>query len=563
MNESKYWKIVLLLAVCLTSLSYLYAEEKFVWKTISVVDYGAMPDDGKDDTKALRKAVNYCRNNPGTVLVIPAGVYRLRDDQADALEKKMYSGKYPNPEKEVFVPYYPHVKGLNFDGSQSITIEARGAILMCEGWMEPLSILNCKDFTVNGLTIDYKHKPFSQGFVKSIGEESFTVQFDDRRQITNEIPIMRIMLWDDELSGIYCQPYYFPKRKLLGDNLVEFECKIPKRLEGAFLSALHSFHFRPAILVQGSLNTVLNEVTIHSQPGMGIVGFDSKDITMNHLSVEPAAGYLFSTNTDATHFACCEGLLKFENCFFRGQGDDATNVHGYYHNITSVADDRVTLELVGINTHASTADIPRVGDKLELVSISTLAPEGELEVMEVSHHPKSYKTHVRLKGELPRKIEDYYVCNVSKLPQVEFCLSVVWGQLARGILIKTRGVKIENNVFKGCTGTAIHIGAESYWKEGSHAKDVIIANNLIINCGLGAGCINGASGIAVAIEAPDTKNTILHEGVRIINNTIIGTPKNKCGIALRNVRNIELQDNRIEGCQNDIMMHSVEDIKAK
>ena len=561
--EIKYWKRVLLLTVCLISLSYLFAKEQNIRKTISVLDYGAIPDDGKDDTKALRKAVNYCRANPGTVLIMPAGVYRLRDDKADALENEIYSGKYPNPEKEVFVPYYPHVKGLNFDGSESVTLEAKGAVLMCEGWMEPLSILKCKDFTVNGLTIDYKQKPFSQGVVKSISEESFTVQFDDRRQITNEIPILRLMFWDNDLSGIYSKPYYYPKRKLLGTNLVEFQCRISKHLEGAALSALHSFHFRPAILIQESLNTVLNGVTIHSQPGMGIVGFDSKNITLNHLSVEPAAGYMFSTNTDATHFACCEGLLKFENCFFRGQGDDATNVHGYYHNITSVDDGLAILELVGINTHASASDVPRVGDKLELVRISTLAPEGELEVLEVSHQPRSNQACVRLKGELPKNIKEYYVCNVSKLPRVEFCNSVVWGQLARGILIKTRGVKIENNVFKGCTGTAIHVGAESFWKEGSHAKDITIANNLIINCGLGAGCINGAAGIAIAIEAPDTKNTILHEGIRIINNTIIGSKENECGIALRNVRNVELQDNRIEGCQNGIMMHSVENIRTK
>ncbi len=558
-----YKKIVLALIIGLISFSCLYAKEQNVRKAISVLDYGAVPDDGKDDTKALRKAVDYCRANSGTILMMPAGEYRLRDDQADALEKKMYSGKYPNPEKEVFVPYYPHVKGLNFDGAESITIEAKGAVLMCEGWMEPLSILNCKNFTINGLTIDYKQKAFSQGIVKSVGEESFTVQFDDRRQITNEIPITRLMFWDNELSGIHHKPYYHPKRKLLGNNLVEFKCKISKHLEGAFLSALHSFHFRPAILIQGSLNTILNGVTIHSQPGMGIVGFDSKDITLNHLSVEPAAGYMFSTNTDATHFACCEGVLKFDNCFFRGQGDDATNVHGYYHNITSVAGNQVTLELAGINTHASASDVPRVGDKLELVRISTLAPERELEVLEVAHKPKSNRSLVRLKGELPDNFKEYYVCNVSKLPRVEFCNSVVWGQLARGVLIKTRGVKIANNVFKGCTGTAIHIGAESFWKEGSHAKDVTITDNLIVNCGLGAGCIKGASGIAVAIEAPDTENTILHEGIRITGNTIIGSSKNKCGIMLRNVRHVELQDNRIEGCQNGVLMQSVENIQMK
>jgi len=565
MNHLKkiYVVLLLIIATYLTGFSYLHAEEAKEQKIISVIQYGAIPNDDKDDTKALRDAVDYCRSNPGTTLLIPAGIYRLRDSKADALEREMYSGKIENPEKKVFVPYFPHVKGLNFDGSESITIEARGAVLICEGWMEPLSIINCKNLTINDLTIDYKHKPFSQGIVTSVGEESFFVQFDHRRQITNDIPITRLMLWDNEISGIYSRPFYFPKRKLLEDNMVEFKCKIPKRLEGATLSALHSLHFRPAILIQGSLNTILNGVTIHSQPGMGIVGFDSKNITLNHLSVEPADGYMFSTNTDATHFACCEGLIKFEGCFFRGQGDDATNIHGYYHNITSVENNQATLELKNITTHALITDVPRIGDKLELVRISTLAPEGELEVTEVFHTPKSNQVHIHFKGELPSNYQDYYVCNVTKLPQVEFCRSVVWGQLARGVLIKTRGVKIVDNIFRGCTGTAIHIGAESYWKEGSHAKDITIANNLIVYCGLGAGCINGAAGIAVTIEAPDTNSTILHEGIHIVNNTIIGNEGNKCGIALRNVRNVELQNNRIEGCLDSIIMHSNENILTK
>ena len=42
--------------------------------TVSVADFGAVPDDGKDDTRALRRAAEYCRTHPGTTLLFPAGV---------------------------------------------------------------------------------------------------------------------------------------------------------------------------------------------------------------------------------------------------------------------------------------------------------------------------------------------------------------------------------------------------------------------------------------------------------------------------------------------------------
>jgi nitrous oxidase accessory protein NosD len=121
-------------------------------------------------------------------------------------------------------------------------------------------------------------------------------------------------------------------------------------------------------------------------------------------------------------------------------------------------------------------------------------------------------------------------------------------------------VVIEDNIFRGSTGTAIHVGAESHWKEGTHAKDLLIARNMIINCGLGAGCQYGASGIAVVIGAPDTKGTTLHDGVKILDNTIIGTGENRCGISIRNARNIEVKRNRVEGCGMAVETKSVENL---
>lgn len=560
----KYYdvKTLCILLICFLSSSHIQSEDHKEGIRISVKEFGAIPDDNRDDTSALRCAAEFCCKHPGTTLVIPAGTYRLRDSKAEQLEKEVMNGKMgPNPEQVIYTPYYPYVHGMNFDGSESVTIEASGAVIMCEGWMEPLSIVNCHNFTVNGLTIDYKRKPFSQGVVRNIHDESFVVQFDSKRQITNEMPITRMTLWDSDISGFYSTPFYFPQRKLLGDNLVEFKGKLPQRMLGASLAALHSFHFRPAIFIGNSKSTTLEGVTIHSQPGMGIVGFDSSDITIRRLSVAPADGYLFSTNTDATHFACCEGLISFDECFFRGQGDDATNVHGYYHDITSVEGDVATLVLKASTfTHAQVTDVPRVGDKMELVHMSTLVPERVLEVAAVEHEPKAIEVKVRLKGELPQNFNEFYLFNISKLPRLEFRRSTVWGQLARGVLVKTRGVKIEGNIFRGCTGTAIHVGAESGWKEGTHAEDVTIANNVIVNCGLGDGCQYGTSGIAVVISAPETQSTILHDGIRIINNTIIGVKENDCGITVRNARNIELLNNKVEGCKKDIVLQSVEEV---
>ena len=75
-------------------------------RVVTARQFGAIPDDGRDDTKALRAAAEYCRRHPGTTLVIAPGTYRLRDAQAERLESDVMAGKMGNdPEKKIFTPY--------------------------------------------------------------------------------------------------------------------------------------------------------------------------------------------------------------------------------------------------------------------------------------------------------------------------------------------------------------------------------------------------------------------------------------------------------------------------
>ncbi|WP_302821948.1 glycosyl hydrolase family 28-related protein [Parabacteroides goldsteinii] len=553
-----------LLFVCLcTCAGLLPVQGKAVGKLVNVAKYGAIADDGKDDTKALRKAVDYCCTQPGCTLYFPPGVYQLKDDDAVRLEEEALAGKFgTNPEAVIYTPYYPYSKGLDLGGATDLTLSAEGATLLCEGWMEPLCIENCTRVKVKGLTIDYKRKPFSSGEIISIQPDYFDVQFTDERIITDEMPLTRMTIWNKEKNRMYPDPIYFPKRELLGNNRVRFHHQIPAGLLGADAGVLHSFHFRPAILIHRSTQTELEGVTIHSQAGMGIVGFDSKDILIKRLAVVPAQGYYISTNTDATHFACCEGLLRFEGCTFQGQGDDATNVHGYYQSIVSASANQAELLVKAVTyTHAQVADVPRVGDVMELVEIKTLKPVRTYQVVAVSHQRPATSSQVTFSDNLPADFENYYLMNITKLPRLEFENSFINSHLARGILVKTRSVLINNNVFRNGTGTAVHVGAEASWHEGTHAKDVVITNNVMMGCGNGAGGQGGASGIAVIIDADDTGSSYLHDRIRIENNLIMGEG-NPCGIYIGNADHVLLKQNRVLQCQKEYMVHSVNNLSV-
>ena len=78
-------------------------------KTVSAARFGARPDDGKDDAKALRKAAAYCRMHPGTTLLLSPGVYEFADPEAQRLEEDILAGRLgSDPEKQMFTPYFPY-----------------------------------------------------------------------------------------------------------------------------------------------------------------------------------------------------------------------------------------------------------------------------------------------------------------------------------------------------------------------------------------------------------------------------------------------------------------------
>ena len=546
--------------------------------TVSVTKFRAKPDDGKDDTKALRKAAQYCREHPGTTLIFPAGVYQITDPEAKLLEEDVLAGKYgSDPEKKMFIPYFPYVRGLDFEGCTDVTVQASGATLLCDGWMEPVSIINAQGFTLEGLTIDYKVQPHSEGVIVDIEDGWFTVEFDSDRQMARKMPQSRICVWDARYGIVAPKVYSFSKREVLEGNRLRIKGKMPADLLGQRIGMSHTFHFRPAVYIGGSKQTLLKDVTIHSQPGMGVLGFDSQDITLQGVKVVPREGKRFSTNTDASHFAACGGSIRIEGCTFQGQGDDGINVHGYYHDILSREgegngdgsregsgdglnpDGWLLTELKAPTfTHSQRTDVPSVGDTIEVTRIATLKPELKTVVTAVEWEAPSLQVRVKLLDPLPENFADYYLFNVSKIPTLEFRNNQVLGNFARGVLSKARRVVIEDNYFQGCTGTAIHVGAESDWKEGSFAEEALIRNNRIINCGQSYGMQGGACGIAVIIGAPDTEGTYIHGRVVIQGNEIVSDLyPSECGIAVGNVSEAVLDGNRVTGCKDAVHISSV------
>lgn len=545
-----------LIAVCLWACCPLHISAADTGITLYARDFGALPNDDKDDREALQLAIDECLRQNATTLRVPPGRYLLKSEAAEQLERDATSGKLGNPQASIFNKHYQYVVGLDFTGVENLLVDAEGVELVCHGWMEPINLTRTRDLTIRGLAIDYHRPPNSAGRVVASTEGCIDVELMEWCPLIEGIRFLRIMVYDPQekvyvkRGGIQSDEYQH-----IGPQTLRFKVNgtNPPRV-GDILWTLHGFHFRPAILIYQSYNTSLEDVSIHAQPGMGIVGHMSEDITLKRLRVAPKSPDRYvSSNTDATHFASCYGTLRFDECEFTGQGDDATNVHNYYHSVRSMVGNTITSYISNGDLHSQKPDVPRVGDTLAITNARTLAEIGTIAVTRVVHvDPDTYDATYEIEGILPSDADDYYLSNVTALPKVVFRNSEVAAHRARSILLKTRGALIEGNSFHGSTGTAIHIGAEAQWMEGATSQDITIRNNSFSHNGGGDGTIDHASIVAIHVAAPDRNAVGLHQRI-LIEKNVIRRPGTACLFLISGAEDVLIRGNRLEGSEPAIM----------
>jgi hypothetical protein len=479
--------------------------------------------EGADARARLAAALEDARQSPGTTLIIPAGEYIISTPLAQKTRDDVISGRHgENPEDDLFSPDFAFDAGLSLAGHDGTTVRAYGATLMIDGFMEPVCLKNCRNIRIEGLTIDHVRKPYSRGTIERYQVEDeeertgyIVVRFADAFPVDEKTIMPRYCAYDAQ-TGRFNLDMRVQKREYLGDQRVRFTMhRMPQRdLQGQEFYVWHSFHYRPGILIEEAKNITLKDVTIHSQPGMGIVGHRSENILLDALAVVPSAGEHLSTNTDATHFTSCKGELTFTRCRFEGHGDDATNVHTFYHELEAL-DARTYRGSVSVRTHSLTLDHPDVGDEMELVEKDSLQVRDRFRIAALSVAADGRSYTATLDHDLPGDAaESCYMSDVTRLPFLTFRDCTASNHWARSVLIKTRGALVEGCTFTGSALVAVHIAAEGWWHEGVACADVTVRGNRFVDCGVSGHADVGGVKVEMAVDrrAGTPQRNIVIEG---------------------------------------------------
>ena len=121
-------------------------------KTVFLSDYLNGSEAATDAVPAIRSAIEEVKRTGATRLVLPGGELRLLPDKA--VEKYQFISN--NDES---------LKRIAFDlvDIDNLTIDGNGTSLIFSGFISPFNLENCRNITVENLSIDYTRTFHSEG----------------------------------------------------------------------------------------------------------------------------------------------------------------------------------------------------------------------------------------------------------------------------------------------------------------------------------------------------------------------------------------------------------------
>ncbi len=457
-----------------------------VWQ---VADFGAVPDDGQDDTVAFHRAAEALMKSPGAILELDAGTYRLGVENS------------------------PQPGAVTFRDLDRVTIRGRGAnatrLLITSPRHGGLHFISCRDTRVERLCIDYDPLPFTQGRALVVNRDDGWFDF----AVDPGFPALS-------------EPWFADAPKPYGQWGMIFERDAPLLKRGApdhlmlktwrqiarsvwrvwvepeYKTALNALkpgdrfvhlarHGRgAAVLFQHCRGGGAYNVTICASPSLAVCMVGGGPVTCEGVIVTVPAdsGRLISTDADGVHCQQMEIGPRILNCVFRYMADDAVNIYYYPGRVVDRLSDSVLV--------ADARNEIRANDRLIFFDEQAGAVTGEAVVSAVEQVPGGDGAPrlrvvldrpvpaVRPRG-LPEKGDAVY--NMSRCGSgFEIRGNLMAAHRRYGLMLKAPDGLVENNLLDQLGGCGIVIGNDPFWPEGVLPSRIRIAGNILRDCGRSA-----------------------------------------------------------------------------
>ncbi|MCX7046464.1 MAG: right-handed parallel beta-helix repeat-containing protein [Candidatus Sumerlaeota bacterium] len=436
---------------------------------------------------------------------------------------------------------------------QDIQIIADGVEMICTETNRALTIANCRNVTLRGLTIDYDPLPFTQGRIvkfsddKKIHEIEIFEGYPEAKTITNfkyeifrpdtrtlrceDHGIKQIEVIDPRHVRLVCQNGNAKDREQVGDIIV---------IGSSFTPGGGSTH---AIECNGNVNVRLESITLYASNCFGFLEFNCDGSVYYRCKIDrrPALGDLVkradprirSLNADAYHSKHAIKGPSYIECAARFMGDDCINICGDYHMITECRGAELRVLAKGAMNIAA-------GDPVELMTYEGVRlSDAKAVKIEPNGKINDAEKAFLLKQRMDEGIRTRWNASAYKVT-LDRAIDVTTGALiastkrmgngflvqgcdfgynrSRGILIKASDGKVIGNKLTENWMSGVLVTPEYWWLESGSSNNVEIRDNVITGChapGIQIFAHGGRGKIAPAGA---------HNHISVINNTLTDCP---------------------------------------
>lgn len=518
--------------------------------TISVSSFGAVMNDGNDDSVAITNAINAAvsqatEQNP-VRLLFENGTYDL-------------------------MPEGSNTHSLQINDANHILWDGQDAeFIVHDPTVGFLSLLRCTNVIIKDISVDYDTLPFSQGVVTNVDEaNSFfdfvvedgfpmptTDQFMDAPQRWGMIKKVNGALKKGTRNLLPHNSSF----QLIGPNTYRYSqnADVINSIDvGDYFVHIARYNGRTIISNNGGKNLTYLNVIGYASPAGGFNARNSEEWNVINSQIRLKPGRVHSINADVMHVNGGKIAPWVESCLFEGFSDDCMNLKYSKRVITTInSPTQLTVQsevLVGENMEfynpiagtylgeATVTNVQNLGSNLFRITLSN--PINITNITDPDH----------------QLADKAYIESQSNQSFI-FRNNIVQNSRRYGLLIQSKYALIENNIFRNTSGSAIRIENGVDWGEGFRATDIVINNNTFENCGYDRNYINELNSATITIDfhklsqpcvetdnfcGTETANWQAHENIQITNNRII---YNKRGVFLKNINGLVLDNNFI--CHN-------------
>lgn len=470
---------------------------------------------------------------------------------------------------------------LTLSDIDGLEIDASGAVLMGYRPTRAIQIENCSNLRLKGLLVDYVPEalPFTQGTLIELRGNDGVVKIHRGYKlpaVNKAVRKVAVYHADSLLLKEYLPTQYDVKvqslegRKFLVKNLVRGS------EVGDYISFVQGQDIAHGVAINNCENLLVEDLTLHSAPMFALLDVGSRESIYRRVRVTPGpkpdgalVPRLKSGAQDGIHLKDMKGEKGaiIEQCLLDSHSDDAIAINTPYSMLVDKDDEWIYIAVKHGKCNLSEGDEVHFTDHLNM----EVKGSGLVEAIEklndsaksklLQDKKMSFNLSPFLRESALRRPVFYRLKMTNRsLLQTQNLLSlgsgnkgaiirgnVIKNHRARALMLKTSDCLIEGNKIFHSQMSGISFSVEKYWMEGDYGSNIIVRDNVFLDCGFNfrsptkatAGIINfvGMGDKKQYAPAGQYKNLIIENnsiekphkipfvitstnGVKIVNNTI-------------------------------------------